>query len=110
VVGVAAPSTAVLVFLGAGSAIWQYSLLTQKRLELAGRSFAVLSLMGAATLVTVAVDVALVPPTGSLGAAIGMAAGAAAYQVGCLHYGRKAMADERQRGGSVRTSVSSGDR
>ncbi|WP_173075511.1 lipopolysaccharide biosynthesis protein [Phytohabitans rumicis] len=106
VVGVRAPSTAVLMLLGLGSAVWQYSLLTQKRLELAGRSFAVLSLMGASTLVTVVVDVALIPLTGPLGAAIGMAAGAAAYHAGCLHLGRKAIAEELQRGGPVSSSVS----
>jgi O-antigen/teichoic acid export membrane protein len=92
VVGVPAPSTAVLVFLGLGSAIWQFSLLTQKRLEMAGHSLTVLSLMGASALVTAAVDVALIPLTGPLGAAMGMAAGAVAYQVGCLRFGVKAVA------------------
>lgn len=105
-VGVTAPSTAVLVFLGLGSAIWQYSLLTQKRLELAGRTFMVLSLMGASTLITALVDVALIPTTGPLGAAIGMAAGATAYQLGCQHLGRKAVAGRLQRGGPVNSSVS----
>lgn len=96
VVGVAAPSLASLAFLGLGSAVWQYSLLTQKRLELAGRSLMVLALMSASTLITVAVDVALIPLAGPLGAAIGMAAGAAAYQAGCLRLGRKAIAQALQ--------------
>lgn len=104
VVGVPAPSVAVLVFLGLGSAIWQYSLLTQKRLEMAGRSRTVLSLMGAAALVTTVVDMVLIPMVGPLGAAVGLAAGAAAYQAGCLRLGRKAVGDYR--GGAVNSSVS----
>ena len=104
VVGVPAPSTATLVFLGLGSAIWQYSLLTQKRLEMAGRSRTVLSLMGGSALVTTAVDVALIPAVGPLGAAVGLAAGAAVYQAGCLRLGRAAVGDYR--GGAVNSSVS----
>lgn len=110
VVGVPAPSIAVLVFLGLGSAIWQYGLLTQKHLELAGRSLVVLSLVGASALITAVVDVVLIPVVGPLGAAIGMAAGATAYHAGCLRLGRKAIADELQRGGPVNSSVSCVDR
>lgn len=108
--GVAVPPLTVLFFVVIGSAVWQYGLLTQKRLELAGRSLLVLGIMGVSLLLTVVVDVALVPVAGPLGSALGLTAGAAAYQAGCLHFGRRAVAQELQRGGPVSSSVSCVDR
>ena len=84
------PGRGLLAVLAIGAALWQCALLTQKTLEMSGRSLLMLGLLLLAAAITVGLDVVLVPAAGPAGAAAAFATGAACYVVGCGVMGRGA--------------------
>ena len=86
------PGRGLLLMLAVGAALWQCALLTQKPLEMSGRSRPMLCLLLLAAAVTVGLDAAIVPVLGASGAAVAFASGAACYTAGCAVMGGRDMA------------------
>jgi O-antigen/teichoic acid export membrane protein len=81
------PTPGSLILLAIGAALWQGALLAHKTLEIAGCSKLMLGLMVVAAVLTVSLDLALVPLAGVAGAAAAFVGGAACYVSACLLIG-----------------------
>jgi O-antigen/teichoic acid export membrane protein len=77
--GLPEPDRLVLLLLVAGAGLWQYALLAHKRLEMAGRTLALMWCLALALLIEVVWSAALVPLAGARGAAGGVLIGTMSY-------------------------------
>lgn len=77
--GLPEPDRLVILMLVTGAGLWQYALLAHKRLEMAGRTLAMMWCLALALLIEVVWSAALVPLAGARGAAAGVLIGTTSY-------------------------------